>query len=220
MRLAQRQNRTWSCDEEKWRWRVGLPQIEYSGNGNLSWDQMERRGPPEGTAGTIPWGGTVGRCPQGQHRWRAVTSWTGRTCLGFWMFLGVCGSLWEAQKGWKLGSSKSWFIILKDSSICNPRWWKSLQLGSPIAQPLVMVDGDVNHGGGSEVVGNELTWLAGDVNIWAERREGFSLWNLAGKETKKWGMWVRVFMKEGIYCRDINFEITFSQSGPDFQQAD
>ena len=83
-----------------------------------------------------------------------------------------------------------------------------------------MVDGDVNHGEGSEVVGNELTWLAGDVNIWAERREAFSLRNLAGKETKKWGMWVRVFMDEGIYCRDINFEITFSQSGPDFQQAD
>lgn len=61
--------------------------------------------------------------------------------------------------------------------------------------------------------------------MWDVRREGFCLSKLAGKETNEWDAefgWRRDFKDDvqEVYFRDINFEKTFGQPVPDFQQAD
>lgn len=82
------------------RWRVGLPRQNIQEmTPELRSDGKE--GPPEGTAGAIPWGGdSLAGVPRASVTGGQMTSWTGKTCLGFWLFLGQ--SSWEAQKAEKL----------------------------------------------------------------------------------------------------------------------
>lgn len=125
-----------------------------------------------------------------QGRWEGGDALALEPSSRLWMFLKE--NSWNVLNDWELGDM-SCLRVLKDSSICNPRWragegvamvGETSYQESPVASSMMTVAGPPGRQGrwrtirGLEV---QLTWLAGEVNTRNARRKGFSLSNTANE---------------------------------------